>query len=296
MLSSIRANLRLGHPFADKHKTPSYESMLDKECQNGGHESIEVKAGSKRRFTARRNAIILSCLFYLSALVLLILVEMGNTQKNETLGNIFLFRLDLTNVLARSVPSGVTSHDSIARSTGLRGFYQAGLWNFCEGYKDTGFSSCSKPSISFWFDPTEVLPQDIVKGANLGASGLGLNDTLLNIFRILYRTMFGLFLSGAALTALLLVSSPVVLYSRWGSVMVMVMSLITTLVVIAAASLSTAISYLFQMIVKTETDVGAQASVGTWMLGFEWSAAALTLLACMLHVCVGWSGRSRRKT
>ncbi|KAJ8122448.1 hypothetical protein O1611_g9835 [Lasiodiplodia mahajangana] len=283
-------------PAFRKHEAPSYDAGMEKECENGGLVSVDVQARSKRGVVARRNAIMLSCLVYLSALVLLVLVEMGNTQENETLGNIYLFRLDLTNVLTRSVSSGVASHNSIARATGLRGFYQAGLWNFCEGYKDTGFSYCSKPSISFWFNPAEVLPQDIVKGANLGLPGVGLNDTLLNIFRILYRTMFGLFLSGAALTVLLLVSSPVALYSRWGSISVMVMSLITTLVVVAAASLSTAISYMFQMIVKTQTDVGAQASVGTWVLGFEWAAATLTLLACMIHVCVGWSSRSRRDT
>ncbi|KAI1126430.1 hypothetical protein F5Y10DRAFT_211779 [Nemania abortiva] len=108
--------------------------------------------------------------------------------------------------------------------------------------------------------------------------------------------MFGLFLSGTGLSGLLLVSSPIVLYSRWGSISVMIMSLVTALVVIAAASLSTAISYMFEMIVKTQADIGVQASVGKWMLGFEWAAAALTLLACIIHVCVGWRCRSRRDT
>lgn len=48
----------------------------------------------------------------------------------------YFYKLDLANVLAKSAPSGLTLQNSIARTLGLHDYYQVGLWNFCEGYRD----------------------------------------------------------------------------------------------------------------------------------------------------------------
>jgi hypothetical protein len=65
-------------------------------------------------------------------------VEVGSTRDSGALGSIFFFKLDLTNILARSAPATLTLQNSIARTLGLHDFYQVGLWNFCEGYQ-TGY-------------------------------------------------------------------------------------------------------------------------------------------------------------
>lgn len=49
--------------------------------------------------------------------------------------DLYFFKLDLTDILPLSVPNA-TLINSIARTLGLHDFYQVGLWNFCEGYKD----------------------------------------------------------------------------------------------------------------------------------------------------------------
>ncbi|KAI1156374.1 SUR7/PalI family-domain-containing protein [Nemania diffusa] len=273
----------------------SDDSKIERGCDYSGRESADTQARQERRTTTRRIAIVVSWFCFLLALLLLILVEIGNTQANEALGGIYLLKLDIGAISARSVPSGVTLHNSIARSQGLYDFYQAGLWNYCEGYKATGITYCSKPDISFWFNPLQVLPDELVKGVSLGLPGLDLNNTLLDILRVLYRVMVDLFLSGTVLNALLLVSSPIVLYSRWWNILVMILCLLTTLVVIAAAGLSTAISYLFQTIMRTQTAIGVSASVGTWMLGLQWTAAVLTSIACIIHFWASWGYRPRRE-
>jgi hypothetical protein len=65
-------------------------------------------------------------------------VEIGNTKAQRVLGDIYFFKLDLSNILATSISSTSTLmlSNSIARTLGLHDFYQVGLWNFCEGYQD----------------------------------------------------------------------------------------------------------------------------------------------------------------
>ena len=62
-------------------------------------------------------------------------VEIGNTNGSKVLGDMYFFKLNLTNIIPQSAPN-LTLVNSIARTLGLHDFYQVGLWNFCEGYED----------------------------------------------------------------------------------------------------------------------------------------------------------------
>jgi hypothetical protein len=86
--------------------------------------------------TLRRNTAISAAFCYLVTVVFLILVIVGNTSKDQAaLTKIYFFKLDVSDIIPLSVENAVLLN-SIARSLGLHDFYQIGLWNFCEGYKD----------------------------------------------------------------------------------------------------------------------------------------------------------------
>lgn len=88
-------------------------------------------AGSK----ARRNTTIVAGVLYFLTIPFLILVCIGNINKSKVLGDIYFFRLDVSNIIPISVANS-NLLNSVARSLGLHDFYQVGIWNFCEGYND----------------------------------------------------------------------------------------------------------------------------------------------------------------
>ncbi|KAI0455914.1 SUR7/PalI family-domain-containing protein [Xylaria acuta] len=265
---------------------------IEAEKGSGNPEGAENKARLKKGTTTRRNAIFILTLFYLVAIVFLVLVEIGNTRSNAILGSMYFFKLDLTNVLVQSAPTSLSLQNSIARTLGLHDFYQVGLWNFCEGYQTEGITHCSKSDASFWFNPVEILLNELLSGASIALPS-EIND-ILNILRIASHIMFGFFLGGIILNAILLASSLVVLYSRWWSLPIGIVSGISAVIVIVAAGLGTAISYVFQAALNSQPDLGVSASVGKKMLAFEWIAAGFTLLAFIVHAGLGCCCTSRR--
>ncbi|KAI0394067.1 SUR7/PalI family-domain-containing protein [Xylariaceae sp. FL0594] len=240
----------------------------------------------------RRNSIAVLSFFYLVSIIFLILVEIGNTRRSQTLASIYFFKLDLTNVLANSAPSSVTLQNSLARTLGLHDFYQVGLWNFCEGYNDGGISRCSEPSAYFWFNPVKILLDELLAGASIALPSEA-ND-ILNILRIASHVMFAFFLAGIIINAILLVVSWVVLYSRWWSLPIAILSFFSALVTVVAAILGTVMAVVFQAALGSQPELGVEASIGTKMLVFEWIAAASTFIAFLVHASLGCCCTSRR--
>ncbi|KAH8160015.1 hypothetical protein CIB48_g8230 [Xylaria polymorpha] len=265
---------------------------VEAEKESGSPGSAENEARLRRGTTTRRNAIFVLIFVYLVAIIFLILVEIGNTRNNAIIGSMYFFKLDLTNVLVQSAPTSLSLQNSIARTLGLHDFYQVGLWNFCEGYQTDGITYCSKSNASFWFNPVDILLNELLSGASIALPSE--INSILNILRIASHIMFGFFLGGIILNAILLVSSLAVLYSRWWSLPIGIVSGISAVIVIVAAGLGTAISYIFQAALNSQPDLGVSASVGEKMLAFEWIAAGFTLLAFIMHAGLGCCCTSRR--
>jgi hypothetical protein len=156
----------------------------------------------------------------------------------------------------------------------------------------SGITHCSKPNASFWFNPVDIILDELLAGATIGLPAEVNN--ILNILRIASHIMFAFFLSGILVDGILLVVSPVVLYSRWWSLPIGILSFIATLLVVVAAILGTVISYVFEAALSSQPDLGVYASVGTKMLAFEWIAAGFTLLAFITHAALGCYCTSRR--
>lgn len=245
----------------------------------------------KRNTRTRRNAIITSSICYMLAVVFLILVEIGNTDGGTVLGDIYFFKLDLADIIPQSAPN-LTLMNSIARTLGLHDFYQVGLWNFCEGYEDTGITYCTKPATLYWFNPVEILKNELFAGASIALPS-EVND-VLNILRICSQVMFGFFITGLLLDFVLIFIAFVVLYSRWWSLPIALFSFFAFLMVTVAAAIGTAMSMVFKYALTSQTDLNIQVDVGTKMFAFMWIAVGFTLIAFIIQAGLGCCCTSRR--
>ncbi|KAL7623272.1 hypothetical protein AAE478_006953 [Parahypoxylon ruwenzoriense] len=254
--------------------------------------SVDDPVILKRATRLRRNAIIVSCFCYLVAAVLLILVEIGNTNGSTVPADIYFFKLDLSDILPQSAPTSLTLQNSIARTLGLHDFYQVGLWNFCEGYKTDGITYCSTPTTLYWFNPVEILLSELFSGASIALPSQ-VND-ILNILRIASNIMFGFFLTGLVLDFILIFFAPIVLYSRWWSLPFCFFAFLATVLVLIASSLGTAMSLIFKYALTSQTELNVSADVGIKMLVFMWIATALTMLAFIIHAGLGCCCATRR--
>jgi hypothetical protein len=120
----------------------------------------EIKRATRARFLLA----LLSSFLLLVSLVFIILVEVGNTRISSIRNKIYFIKLDLSDIIPVSVPNAVLIN-SIARTLGLHDFYTVGLWNYCEGYNGEGVTSCSTPQTLYWFNPVEILQEQLLAGA-----------------------------------------------------------------------------------------------------------------------------------
>ena len=108
-------------------------------------------------------AIFTSVLFFIT-LIFLIIIQIGSVSSVVGLRDLYFFKIDVANIVPASVPN-YKLVNSLARSIGLHDFYQVGLWNFCEGYNNEGITACSKPVIMYWFNPVQIILDELLEGA-----------------------------------------------------------------------------------------------------------------------------------
>ncbi len=106
--------------------------------------------------------------------------------------------------------------------------------------------------------------------------------------------MFGFFLTSLVLNFILMLAAPVVIYSRWWSLPFSLFSLISTLLVLVASSLGTAMSFVFQFAMNSQPELNIKADIGLRMLAFMWIATACTIVALVIHIGLCCCCTSRR--
>jgi SUR7/PalI family len=110
---------------------------------------------------------------------------------------------------------------------------------------------------------------------------------ILNILRIASQLMFGFFLTGTILDFLLMFASPLALRSHWWSFPLSIISLLATLLVLAATIVGSVISFVFKYAATAQSTLNIRAEVGTEMFVFMWLATGFTLWAFTVHAGLG---------
>lgn len=200
-------------------------------------------------------------------------------------------KLDLTNIIPASAGNAQLA-SSIARSLGLHDFYQVGLWNFCEGYNNEGITYCSPPKALYWFNPVEILLNELLAGASIVLPA-EINN-ILKLIRIASHVMFGGFLTGICMNFVSIFLTPLAIYSRWWSLPVAIWTYIATLLTFAGAIIGTVMAVVFKHVVTGQSDLNLGASIGILMLVFMWMSAATTGLGFLIHLSLACCCASRR--
>lgn len=283
--SFIRARKR----NTEKRSSSSSSSLSPSspETETASHHSNDIKRATRNR----RNAIIIASAFYFLSIIFLILVEIGNTANKPVLRDMYFYKLDLTDIIPASVPNAVLIN-SIARSLGLHDFYQVGVWNFCEGYNDEGITYCSTPQKLYWFNPVEVLTNELLAGASIALPN-AVND-ILTLVRIASQCMFGFFMACIVVNLVLMVAGPVAVFSRWWSLPFGLLSFISSMLIVAASGVATAMSVIFRWALTQQSDLNIRAYVGVRMMVFMWIASVFTIIATLIHSGAGCFCASRR--
>lgn len=124
-----------------------------------------TKPQLKRATRTRKTWALITSFFLFVAVIFLILLQISGTYNKHLLRDWYFIRLDLSNIVPSSVPNYALIN-TIAQTLGLHDFYQVGLWSFCEGYAGEGVTYCSKPETLYWFNPVEILSNELLAGAS----------------------------------------------------------------------------------------------------------------------------------
>ncbi|MCJ1379063.1 hypothetical protein MMC17_002163 [Xylographa soralifera] len=284
-------------PIASSFSDPKAATYLTK---------ADLRAGTKHR---KRFAIVTSVFFFI-ALVMLILVQIGNLSNNHVLGDLFFFKIDTTNIILADPGTNSKLQQSIAESSGLHDFYQVGMWNFCEGYNDVGITACSRPALMYWFNPVQIILDELLNGKQ-GPSPTSPAPTpqtnkntvtlpedvsnYLTVIRAASHVMFAMFFASTFTSFLLIFLCPLAVYSRLVSIPIALFALISGLMTFIAAGISTGMWLILKKdILANAADINIVPSIGTRLFILMWIAAGCSLFAALGQVGMMCCGTSRR--
>ncbi len=287
--SRIRPNNTTEKNDPPSPASPSTPSSQEPPTQHSTED--QHNAAIKRATRLRRIFAWSASASYLLAWIFLLLILIGTTSDRPVLSSLYLFKLSLADIIPQSVPNA-SLINSIAQSIGLHDFYQVGLWSFCEGYLNVGITYCSTPVAGFWFNPVEVLLNELLAGATIALPSEVV--TILSVLRITSQVMFGFFLTGAVLAFVGIFVSPLAVRSRWWSLPLGVCSFLECLVVLAASVVGTAISFVFKYAAEAQSELNIHAEVGGKWLVFMWLATGFSVWGFAVHSGMGCCCTSRR--
>lgn len=317
-------------PFTHRELEPSIPStslLLTTGTKQSNHTNQPydpiVKMGKAGRFAC----IFLPMVLTLCSLVFQILVGLGGTNANDsTLSNIYFLKINTTalanNPAFTDTPANASSDIQTTKDGKLeiRNLYTISLWNYCSGdggavassviaggqQNATEIDFCAPKALHFWFDPQTVWGLNTVSNAslstNVGADkNLLLDDafskTLSTYEYIATHWLSTLYILAIVCTALEVVVGIGGLFSRFGSLVTSIVSIITNILVTASASLITATYFTFSAAGNTalNSQYGLEFSIGSSIFIYLWLAVACAIVSGIFwgfsSCCV--SGKSR---
>ncbi|KAF1926028.1 uncharacterized protein M421DRAFT_94171 [Didymella exigua CBS 183.55] len=250
-----------------------------------------TKPQLKRATRTRKTWALTTSFFLFIAVIFLILLQISGTYNKHLLRDWYFIRLDLSNVVPSSVPNFALIN-TIAQTLGLHDFYQVGLWNFCEGYKGEGVTYCSPPETLYWFNPVEILRNELLAGASINLPA-DIND-ILDLIRLVSNWMFGLFLTGTVLSFVLIFVMPLSVFTRWLALPVAILAFLNALFVTVASVLATVMFIIFRNTIGGVAELNIGAEIGVTMFAFMWVASAFTIFAWLVQMGLCCCCASRR--
>ncbi|KAL6250504.1 hypothetical protein RBB50_002806 [Rhinocladiella similis] len=236
-------------------------------------------------------------LAYLLSTIFLILVEIGNINDKAVIRSTYFLRISLANIIPASFPNAIFIN-SIAQTIGLHDFYQVGLWNFCEGYDSEGITYCSPTKTLYWFNPVEIILNELLAGASITLPTEVVD--VLNLVKLASRWMFVCFLIGTILSFLCVFLAPLGFSKRprWQhkarrlflrQLPISILTFAALLFTAAASIIATVMFLIFQDKFSGAEDLNIRASLGKPMLAFMWVATGFNLIGFLMQIgtCCG---------
>lgn len=155
-----------------------------------------------------------------------------------------------------------------------------------------GITHCSTPKSYYWFNIVQVILDELLSGATIALPS-ELTE-ILNILRLCSHLMFAFFLAGTILAFVLVFISPIAIFSRWWSLPMAILSAVTFILIFAASTIASVISYVFKYAATAQSSLNIDASVGLKMFVFMWIATGFALVGFILHAGMGCCCTSRR--
>lgn len=191
-------------------------------------------------------------------------------------------------------------------------FYTVGLWGFCEGYATSGVSDCSSPRADYWFNPVQIITNELLAGASskyhqpnaCRSSILLIIGTtvqlptelthILDLIKLVSRIMFAFFLTGACLSFILIFIKPLMVRSRWAAFIIGIFGFINAALIVIASVIATVLFIIMRNVIQKQNKVDIEASIGTTMFALMWVASAFALFAWIIDLCLMCCCASRR--
>ncbi|CAN9204327.1 unnamed protein product [Alternaria alternata] len=252
----------------------------------------ELSKEQIKRATRTRKIWALTTSFFLFiTLIFLILVNIAGVRNKAVIKNWYFIRLDLSHIVPASVPNFALIN-TIAQTLGLHDFYQVGLWGFCEGYAGQGVTYCSKPETLYWFNPVEILRNELLAGASINLPA-DIND-ILDLIHLVSNWMFGLFLTATVLSFVLIFVMPISIYTRWLTLAVAILAFLNALFVTVASVIATVMFIIFRNTIGGVAELNISAEIGVTLFAFMWVASAFAIFAWIVQMGLCCCCASRR--
>lgn len=111
--------------------------------------------------------------------------------------------------------------------------------------------------------------------------------TVLTILRIGSQIMYGCFMASICVNTVLVFLSPLVIRTRWWSLVLSILAALAAIVVSLATIIATVITFAAKIALTAQDQLNIKAYVGTKMFAFMWIATVCTDVAFLLHAAMG---------
>ena len=112
-------------------------------------------------------------------------------------------------------------------------------------------------------------------------------NTILDLLKLGQQAMFGFFLTGTILAAILLPATALTPGSRRWSIFIAIIAFVSGLCVNAAAVIATVLAVGAKYALTAQDQLNIRVNIGVRMFVFMWLAGALTTVAFILHAAMG---------